>query len=46
MNESIEAEPVRTNSMANGSTRLDTSGTGEDRSLYQSKEEKMKKIKS
>lgn len=56
MNESFEnqngAEPYQQpDNVANGSTRLDTEGTGGDRSslLYQSKEEKsqaMKKIKS
>jgi|TARA_B110000285_G_scaffold204798_1_gene242034 hypothetical protein len=56
MNESLASEPYeqyqqQPDTAANGSTRLDTEGTGGDRSslLYQSKEEKfqaMKKIKS
>jgi hypothetical protein len=57
MNESFDnqsgTEPYQQqpDTAANGSTRLDTEGTGGDRSslLYQSKEEKsqaMKKIKS
>ena len=57
MNESFENQSgteltqQQPDTAANGSTRLDTEGTGGDRSslLYQSKEEKihaMKKIKS
>ena len=53
MNESLASEPYeqyqqQPDTAANGSTRLDTEGTGGDRSslLYQSKEEKFQAILS